>query len=292
MAAFANNQGGYILFGVKDTPRELIGVEDAAFDNFPQEELTKRLNSLFAPEINWESGTVELSEIKIGYIYTREEGEKPVIALKQENTEKIKEGDVFYRNRGRSERIKHLQLVRIIDERVKREREQLLRLFDIIRNSDTASLGIMNYSNGVMSTPIGADILVDKSLLIEALRKANYIKEGSFHETEGRPVLKITGNIDLAEEVPVPDIEPDIQYPLRQKDMAEKLGITPHHLYALVWHFNMKGQKKFHLEITMSGNSKMHKFSVIALQYLADLLNKNKSNPDWLLDIVRQYNQR
>ena len=27
MAAFANNKGGYILFGIKDSPRELIGTD-------------------------------------------------------------------------------------------------------------------------------------------------------------------------------------------------------------------------------------------------------------------------
>lgn len=29
MAAFANNQGGYILFGIKDSPREVKGVNAA-----------------------------------------------------------------------------------------------------------------------------------------------------------------------------------------------------------------------------------------------------------------------
>ena len=69
MAAFANNQGGYLLFGIKDNPRNVIGV-NPGFSNFQQEKFTETLNSLFSPEILWETGVVEFSNFNIGYIYT------------------------------------------------------------------------------------------------------------------------------------------------------------------------------------------------------------------------------
>lgn len=90
---------------------------------------------------------------------------------------------------------------------------------ETIRKSDTTNLGIINYNNGRFSTPYGADIAVDKKLVMKVLKKAKYIKKGSFDETEGIPVLKVTGNIDLAEEIPVPDIEPDVQYE-RDKEIS------------------------------------------------------------------------
>ena len=37
---------------------------------------------------------------------------------------------------------------RIIEERTAKEREGLLKLFEVIRKSETANLGIVNYSNG------------------------------------------------------------------------------------------------------------------------------------------------
>ncbi len=99
MAAFANNQGGYILFGIKDSPREVKGV-NPAFNEF-----TESLNSLFSPEIIWECGTVDVEGISIGYIYTEEAIFKPVISLRSESSEKLTSGDVFYRYRGRSEKL-------------------------------------------------------------------------------------------------------------------------------------------------------------------------------------------
>lgn len=87
MAAFSNNRGGYLLFGIKDKPREIRGV-NPAFDTFSQEKFTDALNSLFSPEIVWEQGIVEFGEFSIGYIYTYQEQQKPVIALKGESSEK------------------------------------------------------------------------------------------------------------------------------------------------------------------------------------------------------------
>ena len=293
MAAFANNQGGYILFGIKDSPREVKGV-NAAFNDFKQEKFTESLNSLFSPELIWECGTVDVDGVLIGFIYTEESYSKPVISLRSESSEKINSGDVFYRYRGRSEKIKYPEMNRIIEERAKKERDQILKLMETIRKSDTTNLGIVNYNNGRFSTPYGTDIAVDKKLVMQVLRKAKYIKKGSFDETEGIPVLKVTGNIDLAEEVPVPDIEPDVQYPYIQKQLAEKLNISKTELYALIYHFEMKGTKKFHMEISssLSGKQKIHKFSDVALQFLAEKINENKNNDGWLNEIVSQYNHR
>lgn len=293
MAAFANNQGGYILFGIKDSPREVKGV-NAAFNDFKQEKFTESLNSLFSPELIWECGTVDVDGVLIGFIYTEESYSKPVISLRSESSEKINSGDVFYRYRGRSEKIKYPEMNRIIEERAKKERDQILKLMETIRKSDTTNLGIVNYNNGRFSTPYGTDIAVDKKLVMQVLRKAKYIKKGSFDETEGIPVLKVTGNIDLAEEVPVPDIEPDVQYPYIQKQLAEKLNISKTELYALIYHFEMKGTKKFHMKISssLSGKQKIHKFYDVALQFLAEKINENKNNDGWLNEIVSQYNHR
>lgn len=291
MAAFSNNRGGYLLFGIKDKPREIRGV-NPAFDTFSQEKFTDALNTLFSPEIAWEQGIVEFDGFSIGYIYTYQEQQKPVIALKGESSEKINSGDIYYRYRARSEKIKYPEMVKIIEERAKKEREQILKLMETIRKSDTTNLGIINYTNGRFSTPMGVDVAVDKRLIVKVLRKAKYIKEGSFDENNGQPVIKVTGQIDLAEEVPVPDIEPDIQYPYLQKDLADKLKIGKQYLYALIWYYRMKGTKKYHMDVSTSASTKVHKFSDIALQFLAEKINENKENPDWLSEVYHQYLHR
>lgn len=288
MASFANNIGGYIVFGIKDNPREVVGV-NKAFENFEQEKFTDLLNSLFSPEIVWECGSVEIGGKFIGYIYTASSFEKPVIAIKQEGSEKISSGDVYYRYRARTEKIKYPEMKRLLEERERQNFERIYKLLETIKNSDTTNLGIINYSNGHFTTPYGVDVTIDKKLVVQVLKRAKYIKSGCLNEAEGSPVLKVTGTIDLADAIPVPDIDPDIQYPYLQKNLIEKLGLIKNQAPALIWYFKMKGDKRFHFEVS-SGHQKLHKYSDIALQFLADKLNEHKFDPEWLSDIVSKYN--
>ena len=124
------------------------------------------------------------------------------------------------------------------------------------------------------------------------LKKAKFIKEGSFNETNGIPVIKVTGNIELAEEVPVPEGNPDDTHPFIQKQLAEKLEITTQDLYALIWYYKMKEANKYHLEITVSKANKTHKFSNYALQFLCEKLKELDTHPEEFDKIRTAYKRR
>lgn len=303
MAAYSNNRGGYIIFGVKDNPRAIVGLKNENFENMNQEQFSEAINSLFAPAIDWDCGifTIEIPStdgtgiaqtLKIGWIYTAEAEYKPIIAQKSNDGEKINSGDVYYRYRARSEKIKFAEMSRIIEDRTTKEREGLLKLFEVIRESKTANLGIVNYSNGKISTPYGVDVAFDRKLVTQVLKRAKFIKEGSFNETEGIPVIKVTGNIDLAEEVPVPEGNPDETHPYIQRQLAEKLNINKQDLYALIWYYRMKEAKKYHLEITVSRSSVTHKFSEFAYQFLKEKLTELEQKPEEFETIRMAYRNR
>lgn len=303
MAAFSNNRGGHIIFGVKDNPRMIVGLKNDNFENLSQEQFSEAINSLFAPAIDWDCGTLvvavpatdgtgTMQSLKIGWIYTAEAEYKPIIAQKPNDGEKINSGDVYYRYRARSEKIKFAEMNRIIEERTAKEREGLLKLFEVIRDNKTAKLGIVNYSNGKISTPYGVDVSFDRKLVTQVLRKAKFIKEGSFSETDGIPVIKVTGNIDLAEEVPVPEGNPDETHPYIQRQLAEKLNISMQDLYALIWYYKMKEAKKYHLEITVSRSSVTHKFSEFAFQFLKEKLAELENKPEEFETIRMAYRNR
>jgi len=292
MAAFANNVGGYILFGIKDNPREVVGVNNA-FEDFKQEKFTEALNALFSPEIQWDVGCVEINGKKVGYIYTWESENKPVIAQKGESSEKINSGDIYYRYRAKNGKIQFPEMRKIIDDSTKKEQERIFKLIEAIKNSDTTNLGIVNYNNGHFSTPYGVDIAIDKRLVVQLLKKARYIKNGSFVEDGGQPVLRVTGNIDLAEEVPVPEMNPDDQYPYLQKDLKELLGLKSNYqIQALIWTFGLKNQKKYHIEISTSKQTKAHKFSLLALRYLKEKLDEHNDGGVWLATVCKAYGER
>ena len=56
----------------------------------------------------------------------------------------------------------------------------------------------------------------------------------------------------------------------------------------------MKGVKKYHMEVSTSssGKQKTHKFSDVAVQFLAEKINENKDNPEWLNSIQEEYKRR
>lgn len=310
MAAYANNRGGYIIFGVKDNPREVCGLKNNNFENLSQEQFTEAINALFAPAIEWECGSFTLQkeksmaypdkqenailiDLRIGWIYVEESERKPIIAQKSNDGEKIVGGDVYYRYRARSEKIKPAEMSRIIEERIARERKALLKIFETINKSETANLGIVNYNNGKITTPYGVDVAFDRKIVTQVLRKAKFIKEGSFNETEGTPVIKVTGNIDLAEEIPVLAIEPDKGYPYIQKDLAEKLGIGTYDLQALIFYYKMKEAKRYSIGVTTSrSGGQSFKFSEFALEFLQTKLAELNANGDELAKIKRVYGNR
>ena len=291
MASFANNQGGYIIFGVKDRPRAIKGVNDPFFD-FSQEKFTDCLNSLFSPEMIWITGVVEINSVKIGYIYTDVCYEKPVIALKHDSGEKITAGDIFYRYRAQSSRIKYPEMRRIIEDTKRREQERILKLIESLKDGDGANIGIVNYVNGRLSTPYGVDIEIDKKLVAQMLRKAKFIKAGQFSEVEGEPVIKVTGNIDLSEEIPVPDIDPNQMYPYFEKDLIEQTQLSQTEVRALVAEYKIKGQKKYHNAIPITKHGQVaNKYSIHAIGFLREEVAKHKEDVLWLQEIVAKYNK-
>lgn len=293
IASFANTKGGIILFGVKDSPRDIIGVNEN-FDNFSQEQFTENLNSYFSPEIEWISGVLTYDGDRLGYIYIEESEDKPVIALKNESDEKINTGDIYYRYNARSEKIRYPEMKRIIEENKKKEQERILKLIETIKNSETTNLGIINYNNGKISTPYGVDVSIDKKIIVKVLKKAKYIKSGEFSEEKGAPVIKVTGNLDLAEEVEVPDLDPNVQYPYLRKALSEKLEIGTYETDVLIWKYKLKENKKFHtgIDATSNGGHQIHKYSEFAVRFLADKINCNKGNSNWLDELKIEYRNR
>ena len=292
MASFSNREGGYIVFGVTDKYREIIGCQ-GSYDDFKQEELTSLLMSSFSPEIDWDCGEIDINGKTVWYIYTQESMNKPVMALKEENSAKISSGDIFYRYRAQTTKIKYQELNQIISNNVERTQKNILLLLEKIIQKGQTNIGIVNYSDGTFTTPNGVNVSVDRKLVLQVLKKAKFIKEGSFNQTTGEPVLKITGDLKVAEEVKVPDMNPKDKYPYMQTELAEKLGlINKHHLYALIWKYKLKGDLKFHMAISVSksGLQETHRFSEEAFIFLKSQLENNKSNHDYLVEIAKEFN--
>lgn len=199
-AAFANTRGGYLVFGVANRPRKLVGLSDTGkqlFDDIDPDKLTNNYNEFFAPEIVWDIQEYELEGKTFGLIYVHESHEKPIICTKNLESE-LKEGDIYYRYRGRSERIKYPELRGILES--KRENEQRLWMQHLskIARIGVRDTGIFDLQTGQVTGSTGS-FLIDESLLSQL----SFIKEGEFSEVKGKPTLRVIGKAEVISGLPI-----------------------------------------------------------------------------------------
>ncbi|MCD8426034.1 ATP-binding protein [Tenacibaculum dicentrarchi] len=188
IASFANNNGGLILYGIKDNG-ELIGLQNNKLEEFDNKDLSEELLSYFAPEINFELFIKEINGLKIGFLYIHKSKNKPIITIKTANNN-IQEGDIFYRYPGQSRKISYGDLKNIIEEKQNLLNERWLKLINDVASIGVENIGLLNIENGEL---IGSK----NKLLIpeELLNKVTFINEGTFVEKDGTPALKLIGDV-------------------------------------------------------------------------------------------------
>src|SRR6056297_820564 len=135
-AAFANNRGGYLIFGVKDAPRVLIGMSDKSIDQFEKvdpEKITGFLLEIFSSDIEWTQATLEMDGMRFGVLRLLPAQTKPVIARKDEGKDQIiKNGEIYYRYGGRTQKIQSAELESIINHRIEQNNQQWIDLMSKI----------------------------------------------------------------------------------------------------------------------------------------------------------------
>ena len=118
-AGFANSGGGYIIFGIKDKPIELIGMSDSEIEQFryvDHANISNALQDLFSRRIdyNLEVFAVESGK-KVGILYIHPAKTRPIVALN--NGVQFSNGEICYRYDGKTSKIRYVELEDIIQER-------------------------------------------------------------------------------------------------------------------------------------------------------------------------------
>jgi hypothetical protein len=201
-AAFANNKGGYLIFGVKDSPRLPIGLSTSSlkqFNKIDPEKITGYLLEIFSSDIRWEQTVVEIYGKEFGVFGIYEAQTKPVIAKKEEGKDQvIKNGEVYYRYGGRTQKIQHAELENIITRRVEQNNSQWLDLMAKIGKAGPQNAAILDTERSLIEKNQSKILVLDEELA----KKLKFIKEGKFVEKEGEATLKLVGDI-----VPVKKVE-------------------------------------------------------------------------------------
>lgn len=248
-AAFANNRGGYLVFGIKDKPRMRVGLSEKSkeqFDNLDAEGVTGHLLEDFGGRINWEHDMFELDGKFYGYFYVAESKEKPIICKKDEG-KILKEAEIYYRYNGRTQRILYPELDAIIRRRLTEQNRQWMEMAVKFGKTGPANAAILDLEQRTLDTE--NQVLVVDEKLVERIK---FIKEGEFDEKEGAPTLKIVGEVTPVNKVEVvrhEKINPLAEYPLTATEVARlvkaKAGIGHNIVWQIIDRYKIKSNSEY-----------------------------------------------
>lgn len=253
-SAFANNKGGYLIFGVKDRPkRELIGLSQNASDQFDKidpEKISGFLLDIFSTDILWEHELYELDNMTFGFFYVHESTCKPIICKKDEGKDQIlKNGEIYYRYGGRTQKIQYAELESIINKRIEQTNLQWLDLVQKIGKSGPQNAAILDTEKGIIEKDSNQILVVDENLL----SGFQLIKEGQFSEKKGAKTLKLVGDITPINQIEViRKVKEDKlkEYPLSADGLASEIKaklptINKNRIWEIIKENDIKNNKDY-----------------------------------------------
>lgn len=225
-AAFANNRGGYLIFGVKDAPRVLIGMSDKSIDQFEKvdpEKITGFLLEIFSSSIEWEQATIEIDRMSFGVLRIFPAQSKPVIARKDEGTDQtVKNGEIYYRYGGRTQKIQSAELESIINQRIEQNNQHWTDLMYKIGRAGPQNAAILDTEKALIEKGETRIMVLDEALA----SKLKFIKQGEFIEKDGSTALQLVGDVVPVDQVEViKKVKENLtkSYPLSAIELADEV---------------------------------------------------------------------
>lgn len=252
-SAFANNVGGYIIFGVKDSPRTLIGLNARSVQSFEEIDpgkITGFLLDIFSSEICWEQEIFLVSGKKFGVFYIYESSHKPIIAKKDEGkNQEIRSGEVYYRYAGRTQKIQFSELNFMIEQRIKRANDEWSGLIGKIAKIGPSNAAILDTERGLIEKGEKQVLVIDEGLI----KKIRFIREGSFKEDDGEIALKLIGDVQPMNSIEVvKTVQKRLtdEYPLTCAELLYKVGehlpnSKQGEIYAVIKENNLKADPRY-----------------------------------------------
>lgn len=227
-AAFSNNKGGYLIFGIADSPRKLKGMSIGSVEQFEKidpEKITGYLLDIFSGHISWEQEKIEYKDKIFGVFKIYQAVTKPIIAKKDEGKEQIiKNGEIYFRYGGRTQKIQYSELESIINKRVEQNNNQWLDLMSKIGKVGPSNAAILDTEKSVIEKGEAKILVVDENLA----NKLKFIKEGEFVEKKGATALKLIGDVVPIDKVEViKHVRENLikEYPLTAKELIQEVKI-------------------------------------------------------------------
>lgn len=283
LVGMANNRGGDIVFGVKNSPHIPLGMRNTKFAELDPKDLDTQIRQFFSQEIAWSMNTVTYDGKQFGVISVKEADSKPVICIRSKG-DILRECAIYYRYRGETKEIGYAELKKIIDAEKEKERLLWMSHFKKIAEIGPANVEMLDLYKGEM-TVSDRKVLIDKELI----DKIKFVKEGHFVDKgeDGAPALKLVGDVEGVDLKAVPAMNPNDVYVLLTQDLQKELGLNQYQMQAVLYAHQVKGKAKWHLAIK-NGKVTVHKYT----KELLHVLERELAAPEFLpncIEIYRKY---
>ena len=280
LIGMANNKGGRIVFGVKNSPHVPVGMANTKLVELDPGELDNLVRQYFSPAIDWNMEIVTNGGKSFGILSVKEAESKPVVCSKGK-TPILREGAIYYRYRGETKEIGYPELKKLLDAEKEKERILWISHIQKIATIGPANVEMLDLYKGEL-TVNDKKVFIDKELI----SKIKFIKEGHFVEKdeEGSPALKLVGDVEGVDMNALVTINPNDVYVLRQSELQQELGLNRYEMQAIIHAYHIKGNEKWHMAID-NGKVTVQKYT----KELLELLKRELAVPEFLPKCIEIY---
>ena len=188
LAGMANNDGGYLLLGIKDGTFEVVGIATDRMEKFDLKRANEFVTRSFNQALEIEKSQFEIEGKTIGVLYVHASRSKPVICKVDGGG--LFSGDIYYRYPGETRRIQAPELENILRDRDSRAGNRVLNLVGTLAETGAQNAAVINLRSGEVEGDRGR-FMIEESLL----DKIKFITEGKLDEAEGSPTLRVVGEV-------------------------------------------------------------------------------------------------
>ena len=189
IAAFANREGGYLIFGIADQPREFSGMKKE-FQKIDDYQISQLINEYLSPTPEFEREEIELYGKNFGFLYVYPFKNKPIVCIKDYD-KILTDSSIYYRYNSLSCIIKSGDLIGLLNDSKRKESYQWMKLFAKVSEIGVDNTAIYNKTSGELSTNTGNKFVLNEELI----DRLKVIDKYSIQE-DGSEAIRIVGEID------------------------------------------------------------------------------------------------
>lgn len=281
VAAFANNKGGYLVFGVENKTFAVVGLDNNKFEEYDLNKFNQNIRDTLGIGLELYPCTYFVDGKKLGIIYIAPAHTKPVITI--HNAGDMAQGHIYYRYPGEDRLISPADLQNLIEGRIRQLSETILtkHIHNILRFGVENS-AVMNLNTGETDGKAGS-FLIDEALL----PKISFVKEGEFVEKSGAPALKLIGDVEATKAaVAYTQKEALHLYPLTYKDVMHAVkgatGVKASEIDAVIKHEKVKSNQKYSY-YAFRNKAQLLKYQNDGIVPIATASNYNQAAIDFII---------